>query len=74
MSHDRATSEMPSLVGQALARAEQLNFTHSCLPEVGRLLRVLSGNVRNGTIGEIGTGCGVGSAWMVRWSNSLMVM
>jgi len=31
---------------------------------VGRLLAVLAGRVRGGLVGEIGTGCGVGAAWM----------
>ena len=57
-------TEKPGLVGRALALAERLRFEHSCAPAVGRLLAVLAGRVRGGLVGEIGTGCGVGSAWM----------
>jgi predicted O-methyltransferase YrrM len=43
--------------------AEELGFTRSCIPEVGRLLRVLTpGRSR---VGEIGTGTGVGAAWII---------
>jgi predicted O-methyltransferase YrrM len=44
--------------------AARVGFEASCTPEVGRLLRVLAGQVRDGVIGEIGSGCGVGAAWM----------
>lgn len=47
-----------------MQRAAGLNFAVSCSPAVGRLLRVLAAGVRGGTIGEIGTGCGVGAAWI----------
>lgn len=36
----------------------------SCIDEVGSLLRVLANSIQNGRIGEIGTGAGVGTAWM----------
>lgn len=54
----------PSLVEQATALADRLGFARSCTPEVGRLLAVLAAGVRPGAVGEIGTGCGVGTAWM----------
>ena len=60
----RATSTTPSLVGCALALATAAGFTASCLPEVGRLLATLAAGVRGGTIGEVGAGCGVGTAWL----------
>jgi predicted O-methyltransferase YrrM len=55
---------VPALVQQALELAERLGFEGSCTPEVGRLLAVLTGGVRSGVIAEIGTGCGVGAAWI----------
>jgi predicted O-methyltransferase YrrM len=64
MTTYQATSVIPALVQQATALAAELGFTASCTPEVGRLLRVLAGACRQGRIGEIGTGCGVGTAWM----------
>ena len=36
----------------------------ACLPGVGRLLAVLAAGCHGGRIGEIGTGAGVGSAWL----------
>ncbi len=64
MGNYRATSDVPPLVERASALAERLGFTQSCWPEVGRLLAVLAVSVRGGIIGETGTGCGVGAAWM----------
>lgn len=60
----RATTDVPPLVERASALAGRLGFTQSCWPEVGRLLAVLASGVRSGVIGETGTGCGVGTAWM----------
>lgn len=57
-------TDLPPLVRQALELAERLEFDNSCRPEVGRLLRVLASHCRGRLIGEIGTGCGVGTAWM----------
>jgi predicted O-methyltransferase YrrM len=65
MNTYRATSETPALVSRALALAAGSGFTASCLPEVGRLLATLAAGVRGGAIGEVGAGCGVGTAWMV---------
>ena len=55
----------PPLVERALALAAERGFTHSCSPEVGALLHVLT--ARRGIVcaAEIGTGCGVGAAWIV---------
>jgi predicted O-methyltransferase YrrM len=61
----RATSDIPPRVREALALAETLGFAHSCQPEVGRLLRVLSASVGHGTVAELGTGCGAGAAWIM---------
>lgn len=64
MTAYRATSTMPPLIGRAVALAAEVGFTASCLPEVGRLLATLAAGVRDGTIGEVGAGCGVGTAWL----------
>ena len=57
--------ETPPLVVRALALAESLGFEKSCRPEDGALLHVLA--ARRGIIraAEIGTGSGVGAAWIV---------
>ena len=55
----------PPLVERALALAAARGFTRSCSPEAGALLHVLA--ARRGVLraAEIGTGCGVGAAWIV---------
>jgi predicted O-methyltransferase YrrM len=50
-------------VERAARTARHLGFPHSCRPEQGRLLQALAAGARR--IGETGTGCGVGLAWMV---------
>jgi predicted O-methyltransferase YrrM len=64
VSRYRHLEEKPDLVRSALQLADSIGFTHSCSDETGRLLRLLASQVRVGTIAEIGTGCGVGSAWI----------
>jgi predicted O-methyltransferase YrrM len=53
------------LVEQALALAERTGFARSCSPEMGRLLQMLAGQRGLERVGEIGTGCAVGSAWIL---------
>jgi predicted O-methyltransferase YrrM len=55
----------PALVTRARALANALGFEQSCEDAVGRLLSVLAAAVPSrGRILEIGTGCGVGLAWI----------
>jgi predicted O-methyltransferase YrrM len=57
--------ELPPLVVTARARAEAAGFLLSCTPEVGWLLAAIAASVaRGGRILELGTGVGVGLAWM----------
>ncbi|KUN73383.1 hypothetical protein AQJ46_09270 [Streptomyces canus] len=60
---------LPPLVDSAVELAASLGFDHSCAPEQGQLLSVLARGWRGGRIGETGTGCGVGLAWMVEASD-----
>lgn len=62
--------DVPALVRAAVALAERLDFDHSCAPEQGRLLSVLARGWTGGRIGETGTGCGVGLAWMTDATDS----
>lgn len=64
MTAYRADSWMPSLVARALQMAEAAAFTQSCTHEVGRLLYALAARCNRGTVAEIGTGYGVGAAWI----------
>ena len=56
--------DLPPLVERAVALARDLGFGLSCRPEQGRLLQVLAAGRPGGVVGETGTGCGVGLAWM----------
>ena len=55
----------PQLVERALAEAARTGFTRSCSSETGQLLQVLAGTRGLERVAEIGTGCGVGSAWIL---------
>jgi predicted O-methyltransferase YrrM len=57
-------TDLPPLVAAAAALAERTGFDLSCLPAHGRLLSVLAAGRPGGRIGETGTGCGVGLAWL----------
>jgi len=58
--------EEPELVIRARQRADELGFAISSAPGVGRLLAVLAAAVPpNGHVIELGTGSGVGLAWLV---------
>jgi predicted O-methyltransferase YrrM len=65
----------PPLVEQAIAAARHEGFPltreeaapgqpSACLPGVGRFLAVLAAGCRGGTIAELGTGVGMGAAWL----------
>jgi hypothetical protein len=55
-------TDLPPLVERAVAVARREGFANSCRPEQGRLLLALAAGAQ--TIGETGTGCGVGLAWL----------
>jgi predicted O-methyltransferase YrrM len=57
--------ETPPLVVRALAHAKALGFERSCRPEDGALLHVLAARRGIARAAEIGTGAGVGAAWIV---------
>ena len=57
-------ADLPAPVAAAARLARDTGFELSCLPEHGELLRVLARGVGAGRIGETGTGCGVGLAWL----------
>ena len=69
---------LPDIVQQAIVLAKRMNFPlmpegrsagyqglpSACIPQVGRLLQVLTASKPTGRIGEHGTGAGVGTAWL----------
>src|SRR5574341_733065 len=65
MANYRAITQLPPLVKRAINLAEQMEYAGSCSNESGRLLQLLTSTYLSGVIGEIATGCGVGSAWIV---------
>ncbi len=54
---------MPEIVAKALDLSRQRGFIASTRHETGRLLAALAAS-RAGTLAELGTGTGVGSAWL----------
>lgn len=62
---DAHTQGSPRLVADALRLARKMGFDISCSPSTGRLLSVLAAQIHDGVVGEIGTGVGVGAAWML---------
>ena len=58
-----APTDVPPLVTRALELSRQLGFITATRHETGRLLATLAAS-RTGTLAELGTGCGVGSAWI----------
>ncbi|MFF8406819.1 O-methyltransferase [Streptomyces sp. NPDC015684] len=62
----RTAFQVPPAVGAAYDRAHQTGFTKSCRPEVGALMAVLAAAVpAGGRVLELGTGVGVGLAWVM---------
>ena len=60
------SEELPGSVRAAYDRAARAGFRLACEAEVGRLLAALAAAVpRGGRVLEIGTGVGVGLAWLV---------
>ena len=55
---------VPQLVHRAEALATAMRFERSSIREVGRLLALLAAARPRGRFAEIGTGTGVGSAWI----------
>lgn len=55
---------LPPLVATAARSAREADFGNSCRIEQGRLLSILAGGA-SASIGETGTGAGVGLAWLV---------
>ncbi len=55
---------VPPRMAAAESIAAKAAFKNSCIPEVGRLLRLAAASKPSGTIAESGTGSGVGTAWL----------
>jgi demethylmenaquinone methyltransferase/2-methoxy-6-polyprenyl-1,4-benzoquinol methylase len=63
---ESAPGNLPERVREAIARAAAAGFEHSSDPGIGRVLMTLAAAVRQGgRVLEIGTGMGVGTAWLI---------
>jgi predicted O-methyltransferase YrrM len=63
--NDYATAAgLPPLVRAAADLSRRFDFHHSCAIAYAPLLQVLAAQCPGGAIGEMGTGVGVGTAWM----------
>lgn len=58
-----APVQVPQIVQRALDLSRRRGFVTSSRLETGRLLATLAAS-RTGRLGECGTGCGVGAAWL----------
>jgi predicted O-methyltransferase YrrM len=72
---DRSVDQVPQLVERARELAREVGFpltkqesgpdrASASLPGVGQFLGVLAAGCHGGRIAEIGTGAGIGTAWM----------
>ncbi|MGH3695339.1 MAG: O-methyltransferase [Pseudonocardiaceae bacterium] len=64
-----APASIPPLVQKAHLAAASAEFIMSCTPRTGVLLRTLAASKPGGNILELGTGAGVGSAWLLAGMN-----
>ncbi|CAM3295665.1 NUDIX domain-containing protein [Deinococcus saxicola] len=62
--------KLPQRVTEALAHAARLEFDRSCSAETGRLLRTLAAFRPGGKLLELGSGVGVGAAWLLAGMNA----
>lgn len=58
-----APPEVPDAVARAFDVSRRAGYVSFCRNETGRLLATLAAS-REGTLAEMGTGCGVGTAWL----------
>jgi predicted O-methyltransferase YrrM len=63
--NDQTDLNTPIIVATLLLEAETLGFRLSCEPLTGSLLRTLAASKPGGMILELGTGVGVGTAWLL---------
>lgn len=58
-----APPEVPAVVARAFDVSRKRGYVSFCRNETGRLLATLAAT-RTGKLAELGTGCGVGTAWL----------
>ena len=60
----RDRSALPERVARAADIADRFDFHNSCAMANVPLLQTLAASCRGGVIGEMGTGAGIGTAWI----------
>ncbi len=55
--------DIPELVGAALRESRRIGYLDATRSETGHFLATIAAS-RTGTIADLGTGCGVGTAWL----------
>src|SRR2546426_1063542 len=62
---DNAINRTPAILHGIHKATEELGFTMASEPRTGALLRVLAASKPGGRFLELGTGTGVGTAWLL---------
>lgn len=62
---DETVTDPPRALGELAAAAAGQGFTLSCEPLAGAILRTLAASKPGGRLLELGTGVGVGAAWLL---------
>lgn len=65
MIDDVSISDVPSALEEIQAETERIGFALASEPKTGSLLRVLAASKPGGRFLELGTGTGVGTAWLL---------
>ena len=63
--YDQEIIDAPALLGAILSDTRALGFTMASEPQTGALLRSLAASKPKGNFLELGTGTGVGTAWLL---------
>jgi predicted O-methyltransferase YrrM len=65
LMNDHAITRSPAVVHAIQTETEKLGFTMASEPRTGALLRVLAASKPGGRFLELGTGTGIGTAWLL---------
>lgn len=68
---DLSSTDIPRTVDSILRDSEQLGFTMASEAKTGSLLRTLAASKPGGRFLELGTGTGVGTAWLLEGMDSI---